>query len=68
MQKYIVKSRCVAEGTVLEVGDIVELDDRIADKLLHLSPPRIAPHVAVDAPKRKATKKHDRMVRDVEAR
>jgi len=66
MKEYKVLMTCMAKGEEIEKDSIVPLDDDTANKLLHLSPPRIAVYEGkkADAPK----KKQKRVVKDFEKR
>jgi hypothetical protein len=47
-KKYEVLIGCRAEGAVLKPGDVVDLEDRVADKLMNLAQPRIKPAPEVE--------------------
>jgi hypothetical protein len=52
--KYEVLIGCRADGAVLKPGTVVDLEDRIAEKLMNLAQPRIKPATEVKAKRNKA--------------
>jgi len=61
-KKYKVIIGCQIEGTPAAVGDVVELNDRIADKLMNLVRPRIEEAKTRAKTKSKTKPKEDRAV------